>query len=424
MIKAALLGAGVVGTGVLEVLETNNQAIREKMGAVIEVVYVLEQVDIPAHPYRNLFVYDYNVILEDSEVKVVVEAMGGLNPAYDYTKKALEAGKHVVTSNKELVATHGEELLEIARKNNVNYLFEASVGGGIPIIRPLHQCLSANRISEIRGILNGTTNYVLSQMVDKGQSFEDALADAQAKGYAERDTTADVEGIDAGRKIAILGSMVFGHAISPDDILMEGISKLTRNDVDLAEEWGGTIKLIGLAKELDDKSILCMVSPFVVSNHSLLAHVNDVYNAIMVTGDATGNVMFYGKGAGKLPTASAVVADVMDAVFHRDARRAINWTSADKPFLADHRCLQTRLFIRVVGTVEKQRKLIEEKFGEVEYITRNSEGKAGERGISKKTDDEFAFVTHVNMEGELMDRAKELERAGVEILSVIRVLID
>ena len=298
----AILGFGIVGSGVYEV------AMRIKKG--INVKSILDIKDFSHHPARKLFAKSYDDILKDPSINVVVEAMGGLDPAYKYTKAALECGKSVVTSNKEVVAAHGPELLTIAAKNNVSYLFEASVGGGVPIIRPLQQCLAANEITEIYGILNGTTNYILTKMIKEGNSFDDALAEAQEKGYAESNPANDVDGLDTCRKIAILSTLAFGQNITCDKIPTKGIAAITKDDVKAAESSGCVIKLIGHAK-LVDGEVHCKVEPMPIPKNSPLANVDDVFNGIMVHGDPVGDVMFYGRGAGKLPTASAVIADIL-----------------------------------------------------------------------------------------------------------------
>ena len=314
MANIAVLGHGVVGSGVLEVLTSHAASIAKRAKEEIHVKYILDLKEFPGLPYSDRFTKDFNVILNDPEVQIVVEVMGGLHPAYDFVKACLENGKSVVTSNKELVAQKGAELLAIAQANNLNFLFEASVGGGIPIIRPISQCLAANDVTEIAGILNGTTNFILTKMIREQMNFEDALKLAQQLGYAERNPSADVEGLDACRKICILASLAFGTHVYPDSVYTEGITKITLQDVDFADVWGGVIKLIGSVKKLENGQVHIMVCPMFVHRGSQLASVDDVFNGIMVRGDATGDVVFYGKGAGKLPTASAVVADVIDAL--------------------------------------------------------------------------------------------------------------
>lgn len=333
MIKVAILGHGTVGSGVYEVFEMNAGKIARAAGEPVEVKYVLDLRDFSHLPYGNKFVNDFSVIENDPEVTVVCEVMGGVRAAYDFTKRCLLAGKSVCTSNKELVATKGEELLRIAKEKNVNYLFEASVGGGIPIIRPMVQCLAANEFNQICGILNGTTNYILTQMIKNGVAFEDALRQAQVNGYAEADPTADIEGHDACRKICILSDLAFGDKFDPDEVSCEGITKITLRDVECADKLGCVIKLIGRAVRCEDGSAYAFVAPHLVQKESPLAAVEDVFNAIMVDGNATGEVMFYGKGAGKLATASAVCADMLDCMQHRDCRRDIGWGDGSQKLL-------------------------------------------------------------------------------------------
>ena len=347
MIKIAILGYGTVGSGVYEIVRKNAKSIKRKSGKEISVARILDLRDFEDHPQKELFTKNFDDILNDTTISVVVETIGGLEPAYRFTKSALLAGKSVVTSNKELVATHGTELLRIAREQNVNYLFEASVGGGIPIIRPLHGCLAANEITEIFGILNGTTNYILTKMIKDGESFEDALAQAQEKGYAERNPEADVEGHDACRKICILASLAFGKAVDADKIHTEGITKITLADVRAAESLGYVIKLIGYTKSENGKAI-CRVSPMLVPDDNPLSGVEDVFNAIMVRGDSIGDVMFYGRGAGKLPTASAVVADVIDIVKGADNKNFI-WDKAPEDYMACYQEAVVSLFVRAQG---------------------------------------------------------------------------
>ena len=336
MIKIAILGFGVVGSGTAEVLTQNKKIISDKLGKDIEVKYILDLRDFPDSPFADKVVHDFNIILNDPEVSIVAEMMGGSHPAYDFSKAALLAGKHVVTSNKEVVSKFGTELLTLARENGVRYLFEASVGGGIPVIRPIVNDLASNKITSIDGILNGTTNYILTQMNSYGTDFSDALKDAQAKGYAEADPTADIEGIDAARKIVILSSLAFGKRISPDKISTQGITKITAEDFDIAKELGYTIKLIGHAEEIDGK-ILALVSPRFIPLSNPLAHISDVYNGILIGANMLDKVLFYGKGAGKLPTASAVVADIIDIAekMDTDLTPTITWTDAKECDVAD-----------------------------------------------------------------------------------------
>ncbi len=318
MINIALLGFGVVGSGTAEVLTQNKAIIEKKIGQKINIKYILDLREFPDSPFGSLVVHDFNTIVNDPEVSVVAEMMGGSHPAYDFTIACLKAGKSVVTSNKEVVANFGTELLAVAKEHGVSYLFEASVGGGIPIIRPLREDLASNNVTAISGILNGTTNYILTKMDVEGASFEAVLKDAQAKGYAEANPAADVEGLDAARKIVILAAMAFGKRIDPNTILCEGITKITTADSELAKEMGYTIKLIGYTTKLDGK-ILAMVSPRLVPMGNPIHGVNDVNNGILVTADMVGQVMFYGPGAGKLPTASAVTGDLVDVMGHTPA---------------------------------------------------------------------------------------------------------
>jgi len=325
MAKIAIMGFGTVGGGVAEVLRMNADLIQKRMGEEVTVKYILDIRDFSNSPYADRMIKDFSIIENDPEVEVVVEAIGGAKIALEFTRRALQAGKHVVTSNKELVATCGRELLGIAKEKNVNYLFEASVGGGIPVLRPLFQCLAGNEIEEICGILNGTTNYILTRMFQGGISFEEALKEAQAKGYAEADPTADVEGLDAGRKISILSDLAYGREVNPGAIVIEGISKICLEDVQTAEANGYRIKLLGRAFSLDSGKQVAYVAPHLVPVSSPIAGVDDVFNAILIRGNAVGDAMFYGRGAGDLPTASAVVGDVLDALQHRNNRRDLSW---------------------------------------------------------------------------------------------------
>ena len=321
MAKVAIMGFGTVGSGVAEVLAGNAASIEKKAGEPVEVKYILDLREFPDSPFADKIVHDFSVIENDPEVTVVAECIGGARIAREYTTRALKAGKSVVTSNKEVVAECGDEFLEIAREKNVNYLFEASVGGGIPILRPLTSCLAANEITEIYGILNGTTNYILTKMIKEGLSFDTALRQAQEKGYAEADPTADIEGHDACRKICILASLAFGRHVYPRQVPTTGITGVTSGDVALAHAAGKRIKLLGRTLRLDDGKIIAYVAPHLIDDGEQLAGVEDVFNGIVVRGNAIGDVMFYGRGAGKLPTASAVAGDIIDAVKHRQAPR-------------------------------------------------------------------------------------------------------
>ncbi len=349
MIHAAIMGHGTVGSGVYEVFSMNAEKIERVLGEPVEVRYVLDLRDFSSLPYAEKFVNDFTIIENDPEVTVVAEVMGGVGAAYEFTKRCLMKGKSVCTSNKELVATKGEELLKIAEEHGVNYMFEASVGGGIPIIRPLLQCLAANEFNEISGILNGTTNYILTQMINNGVSFEDALKQAQLNGYAEKDPTADIEGHDACRKICILADLAFGDKFDPDEVSCEGITKITLEDVANADKLGCVIKLLGRTVRCDNGEAYAYVAPHLIHKESPLASVEDVFNAIMVNGNATGDVMFYGKGAGKLATASAVAADMMDCIEHMDHRRRISWGDGSKKLLRPLDTLQTEWYVRYKG---------------------------------------------------------------------------
>lgn len=345
--KIAIMGFGVVGSGVGEVVTKNQEMLVKKCGEPIEIAHILDLRDFPDSEFK-CFTKDFNDILNDDEVGVVVETMGGVNPAYDFTKKLLLAGKQVITSNKELVATHGTELLKIARERNLNYLFEASVGGGIPIIRPMYSCLTAGEATDIFGILNGTTNYILTQMFQCGESFESALKAAQQKGYAEADPTADVEGFDTCRKIAILAALAFGKAIDYKKVSTEGITKITAEDVAYADKLGYSIKLIGHCKKLDD-GVYAGVFPAFVPKDNPLAGINDVFNGIIVKGDDLGDVMFYGRGAGKLPTANAVVADVVDAIKHQNVNIIIKWDEYKEENQSQGDALAYAYYVRFSG---------------------------------------------------------------------------
>ena len=335
MISIALLGFGCVGSGTAEVLTENKKLIESRLGCQYQIKYILDLRDFPDSHFGNLVVHDFNTVLNDPEVSVVAEMMGGSHPAYDFTRACLEAGKSVVTSNKEVVAKFGVELCELAAKNGVRYMFEASVGGGIPVIRPMMTDLASNKINRINGILNGTTNFILTAMRDSGKSFEEALREAQALGYAEANPAADVEGADAARKTVILGAIATGKLVSPDVIYKEGITAISLDDVELAQQLGYSIKLIGHAEEKDGK-LLAFVSPMAVPATNPLARIDGVFNGILVNANMVGEVMFYGPGAGKLPTASAVVADIVDIIAKRDvAPSAIGWVDASESDLAD-----------------------------------------------------------------------------------------
>ena len=353
MIDIAVMGHGTVGSGVVEVLLKNAEIISKKAKNEINIKYILDLREFSGLSYSEKFIKDFGIILKDPDVRVVAELMGGLNPAYEFTKACLEAGKSVVTSNKELVARKGAELLHIAEKHNVNYLFEASVGGGIPVLRPIAQCLAANDLYEVQGILNGTTNFIMTRMFSDGVTFEDALAEAKRLGYAEKDPTDDVEGIDACRKICILAALSFGKHVYPEEVYTEGITKITSADTAYADFAGCVIKLIGRAKRTQNGKCIAAVYPAFVSNKNPLSHVDDVFNGITVRGDAIGDVMFYGRGAGKLPTASAVVADIIDCVKHLSARKYLSWDDAGISYIEDHTHDTLRLYVRLFADSDR-----------------------------------------------------------------------
>lgn len=347
MIKMAVMGFGVVGSGTVELFYKNRQKIEKSAGSELDIKYILDIRKFPESPFADKIVDNVDLIINDDEVTVVAETMGGVEPAYTFTKKCLENGKSVITSNKELVAEKGAELLALAKQKNVNYFFEASVGGAIPIIRPLHKCLAANDITEVYGILNGTTNFILTRMFEDGMAFEDALALAQNLGYAEKDPTADVEGHDACRKICILASLVFGKHVYPKYVSAKGISSIAKEDVEAAASLGCQIKLIGCVKRLDDETIIPFVSPMLVPNDNPISNVSDVFNAVTVISDGADRSMFYGRGAGKLPTASAVVADMIEAAKHNRTVFSQHWEdSADGDFIADFDAYECPMFIR------------------------------------------------------------------------------
>jgi len=392
MIQVAVMGYGTVGSGVVEVIEKNKEEINKKSNEALNIKYILDLRDFPGDPYEDKIVHDVEVILNDPEVQIICETMGGLKPAYEFTKRALMSGKSVCTSNKELVATHGPELIQIAHEHTCNYLFEASVGGGIPIIRPLNYSLTAEKIDAISGILNGTTNYILTKMEREGAAFEEVLKEAQEKGYAERNPEADVEGYDACRKIAILSSLMCGKNVRYQDIYTEGITKITADDFKYAKVMDCTIKLLGLAKE-ENGGLYAMVSPFLISKSHPLSMVNDVFNAVCVHGNMLGDSMYYGRGAGKLPTASAVVSDVVDCARHIGKIITCFWDAEDVK-LTNVDEVERAFFVRVEKAKEQEAK---ELFGDVKEITAGVDG-------------EFAFVTGRMSEKEFNEKA---EKVGV-----------
>ncbi|MBQ1183934.1 MAG: homoserine dehydrogenase [Clostridia bacterium] len=409
MIDIAIMGHGVVGSGVAEVLIKNADLIEKRAKNGVNIKYILDLREFPGLSYSDKFTKDFKDILNDPDVKVVAEVMGGLHPAYEFTKSLLEAGKSVVTSNKELVAEKGSELLKIAEQKNVNYLFEASVGGGIPVLRPIVQCLTANDMFEVQGILNGTTNYIMTQMIAKGVTFQEALADAQRLGYAEKDPTADIEGHDACRKICILAALAFGKHVNPNAIYTEGITKITSADTAYADYAGAVIKLIGRAKKDEDGKCFVTVYPAMVSRKHVLSNVDDVFNAVLVRGDAVGDVMFYGRGAGKLPTASAVVADIVDCVKHLQARKYLSWEHVEDDFLSDHKEDTVKMYVRVKADECREcvKAEAEKQFGEILVLGRNGEPQ-----------DEIAFITPYATEKTLLS---QLEKLPGTVISTLRI---
>lgn len=402
MINIAVLGYGTVGSGVVEVINTNQDSINRRAGDEIRIKYVLDLRDFPGDPVQEVLVHDYETIVNDPEVDIVVEVMGGLEPAHTFVKRALEAGKSVATSNKALVAKFGPELMDIARNKNINFLFEASCGGGIPIIRALNQSLTADQIDEVTGILNGTTNYMLTKMDMEGSRFESVLKEAQEKGYAEADPTADVEGYDACRKIAILSSLAYGKFLNYEKIHTEGINRITPEDMEYARAMGMSIKLLATSRKLSEDSYYAVVAPFLVGKNNPLYSVNDVYNGIFVHGNVLGDAMFYGSGAGKLPTASAVVADVVDEAKHLHENMPNEWNDQPLP-LADPDQVSGRFFVRVQTT---DLSLIRSVFGTIEQIQ------------VPKAEGETGFVTAQMTLGQYKAKAAEIK---AEILSMIRI---
>lgn len=403
MINVAILGYGTVGSGVAEVLTGHEKSIAKKTDELIRLKYILDVREFTDSPFADCFVKDFSVIENDPEIDIVVETIGGAAVALDFTRRALTAGKSVITSNKELVAAHGYELLQLAKSKGVSYLFEASVGGGIPIIRPLSQCLAANDILEIYGILNGTTNYILTRMIQAGLPFEAALKEAQDNGYAERDPSADIEGHDACRKICILAAIAFGRHIYPEQVPTEGITKVTLTDVDYADSANKKIKLLGRAIRMEDGKICAYVAPHLVDVTHPLAGVVDVFNGISVRGDAIGDVMFYGRGAGKLPTASAVVADVIDAAKHINTKKYLEWAPGGEDVVGTMDRVESCWYVRADASAEA----LCQALGEIDVLEQ-SDARPGEA----------ACITRTAMNAERL--AERL--SGVNCLSVIRVL--
>ena len=405
--KIAIMGYGVVGSGVGEIISTSQESLKKRCGEDIEIASILDLRDFPDSRFK-CFTKDFNDILNNDEIGLVVEVMGGTKPAYEFTKQLLLHGKHVVTSNKELVAKHGTELLKIAKDNNLNYLFEASVGGGIPIIRPLYSSLVSNELTDIIGILNGTTNYILTQMIKEGKSFETALAGAQENGYAEKDPTADVEGFDTCRKIAILTSLAFGKFVNSEDIQTEGITNITLEDVEYASEVGGVIKLVGMSERAENGAY-ARVCPVILKKDHPLAGIDDVFNGILVKGDALGDVMFYGRGAGSLPTASAVVSDVVDIIKHKHTHIVLGWTEGEPGYLLDADDQAFRMYVRISGSSDSAA-FCREGFN---VITLDGE----------KYANEFAIFTP-KMTGKEFKKFKENELSNYDIKGSIRLVTD
>ena len=410
MEKFAVLGCGVVGSGVVELFEKNKALIEKRSGKSLEMAYILDLRDFPDRPYGNKVVKDINIILSDPDVKVVAECMGGLEPAFTFVKSCLEAGKSVATSNKELVAAKGDILLKMAKEHDCNFFFEASVGGAIPIIRPLHKCLAANSFSAIAGILNGTTNFILNKMIKENMDFSTALALAQEKGYAEKDPTADVEGHDACRKICILSSLAFGKHVYPESVHTKGIREVELKDVELSNQLGYTIKLIARVQKLENGKILPTVMPMAVEEDNLLSQVNGVYNAVMVRGDGISKAMFYGRGAGKFPTASAVLGDMIEEVQLEHTIPSQTWENVNSTdFIEDFSVFSAKRYFR---TTTADISALSEVFGELE-----------ERTVS--TEEETVFITANPMNVTDVENAvKALAQKGIKVLAEYPVLVS
>lgn len=402
MVNVAILGFGTVGSGVAEVLTKNGGLIDQRVENLVRLKYIVDVRDFPDSPYKDCFVKDFSVIEHDPEVDIVVETIGGAKIALDFTTRALKAGKSVVTSNKELVATHGYELLQLAREHGVSYLFEASVGGGIPILRPLTSCLAANELTQVTGILNGTTNYILTRMIRAGLTFEQALKEAQDNGYAEKDPTADVDGHDACRKICILAALAFGEHVYPEQVPTEGIRTVSLEDVAYADSRGYKIKLLGRCIRQPEGKVCAFVAPHLVPAGNPLSGVEDVFNAIAVTGNAIGDVMFYGRGAGKLPTASAVVADVIDIAKDLKKNRHNSWGPGATDLVVSSDILTSQWYVRAQASVDQARLAC----GEILPMAR-----------SGAPTGEVAFLTARMTGPQVRDNLK-----GLEICSLFRVL--
>lgn len=409
MMNIAIMGFGTIGSGVYEALEHNRSIIANNVGEEITVKYILDLRDFQGTAVADKIVHDFSVITEDPEVRIVVETMGGLNPAYPFVKACLESGRHVVTSNKALVAAHGTELLAIAREKQVNFMFEASVGGGIPIIRPLYRCLMGEEIQEITGILNGTTNYILTKMDKEGASFNGALKEAQDLGYAERNPEADVEGHDTCRKIAILTAMATGREVNYEDIYTEGITKISDTDFKYAQKMGTSIKLFGSSR-MEGEQVYAWVAPLMIGKNHPLYAVNDVYNGILVKGNMIGTTMYYGSGAGKLPTASAVVADIIESAKHKDSNVVMGWND-ERLGISPMEHSSHRYFVRISGRYEASKVMVSENLGAVEVITLE--------GLN-----EYAVVTQrmgeLNFRNAIERLNAELGKVYQEVLQTIR----
>lgn len=402
MVNIAILGFGTVGSGVAEVLTQNKELITRRIGKEINLKYIVDVRDFVDSPYEGCFVKDFSVVEQDAEVDIVVETIGGAGVALDFTTRALKAGKSVVSSNKELVAMHGYTLLRLAEAHGANYLFEASVGGGIPVIRPLQNCLASNAFSEVRGILNGTTNYILTQMIRGGYTFEQALQQAQDKGYAERDPSSDVDGHDACRKICILAAIAFGQHVYPNQVPTEGIRGITLGDVAYADSAGYQVKLLGRANYSEDGKLCAFVAPHLVPESNPLSGVEDVFNAVSITGDMVGDVMFYGRGAGKLPTASAVMGDVIDLAKNLTQNRHTAWGPGAEDMMVSSDTIQSKWYIRADVSMDKARRAL----GEISPLAR------GGAPIN-----ESAFLTTAMTEPMMREKI-----VGMDIKSLIRVL--
>lgn len=400
MKKVAVLGYGTVGSGVAEVIEANAKQLEARVGEAVEVKYILDLRDFPGDKNESKVVHDFNIILEDEEISIICETMGGIGAAYSFTKSALLKGKSVCSSNKELVAAHGPELIRIAKENNCSYLFEASCGGGIPVIRTMCEALSSEQMDSIMGILNGTTNYILTKMDREGADFEAVLKEAQELGYAERNPEADIEGYDVCRKIAILSSIMCGDYVKYEDIYTEGISKITADDVTYAKRMDMTVKLVAMSKREDDK-LFAMVSPVLVSKAHPLYCVNDVFNAVFIHSNMLGDSMYYGRGAGKLPTASAVVADVVACACNAGRNVAVN-VSEKTAKVSPCSQMSRKFFVRAIADCTA----VEKAFGKVDYVASIKDG-------------ELAFVTEKMSEESFAAKAENLR-----VVSRIRLLED